>query len=211
MADLWTGDPSPWGDCQSVENDCFGVRGVSWCSTAGHGGYRLNEALHQLVCGLVARGGGGSWETFAGGCWYEEDCDAAVVALCYHEDDEERERVARYLLSLSRSVERYECLEPVCRAVLRGELPGGLRQEAKEAMAVREEAEAESESVPVEGEREAQAAAYELERLPASVRGGEEREAVSEAERRRQGVLFSGLGLLPGQLDLFGTDGPADE
>lgn len=69
------GGESPWGRVQSVRHVVEDA--VVWVSTAGHGGFWLSPRFHEC---LQSRH---EFETFAGGPWYEEDCDAAVVVVCF--------------------------------------------------------------------------------------------------------------------------------
>ncbi len=48
---------------------------------------------------------------------------------------------------------------------------------------------------------------FELRNDPAPGRRGEFQLSVPPADPKKQGVLFAGLDCLPGQLDLFQTDG----
>jgi hypothetical protein len=69
---------TPWGQSQShyVKAD-----GIVFYSTASHGGYLLSPARHAELLEQFP------WfETFAGGRWYEEDCDAAAVTLAFHHE-----------------------------------------------------------------------------------------------------------------------------
>jgi hypothetical protein len=68
------GSMSPWGRVEDVRE--FGD-GVVFVSTAGHGGFWLSADRHRA---LQSRHG---FKTFAGGAWYEEDCDAAVVVVAF--------------------------------------------------------------------------------------------------------------------------------
>lgn len=85
---------TPWGYAQDAEQVAPGV----WCvSTASHGGYWLNaeaRAAMRMKEPALAR-----FKTFAGGPWYEEDCDWAVVALAFPEafPAEARENALRCL------------------------------------------------------------------------------------------------------------------
>jgi len=73
--DPGVGGDSPWGRIQSVKhvvNDS-----IVWVSTASHGGFWLSDSFHWSLQNRHA------FKTFAGGQWYEEDCDASVVVVCY--------------------------------------------------------------------------------------------------------------------------------
>ena len=85
------GSASPWGPIQSV--DVLKVGELIFASTSSHGGYWLSPRLMELLP-PVAR------DTFAGGAWFEEDCDAAIPMgfLPISEsgiDPEQRERAQR--------------------------------------------------------------------------------------------------------------------
>jgi len=66
---------SPWGRPQQQKEI---ARGIIWVSTASHGGYWISterrDAMPQQWRGF---------KTWAGGNWFEEDCDAAVVAVSF--------------------------------------------------------------------------------------------------------------------------------
>ena len=64
---------TPWGNADSIKN--IG-RGILSISTPGHGGYfvPVNERAKMPAAAL---------KTFAGGGWYEEDCDWCLVALSF--------------------------------------------------------------------------------------------------------------------------------
>lgn len=67
---------TPWGYAQTTQEIAKGIWRVT---TAGHGGYWLAETtlrqLHPAWRGFV--GFSGSYQ------WFEEDCDWAVIALCF--------------------------------------------------------------------------------------------------------------------------------
>lgn len=96
---------TPWGEPQEIENV---AEGIDFVSTAGHGGYLLNASRHNKVRELIP-----GWTTFAGGRWYEEDCDAAVVVVCHPEcfPPESVERAFRAVITIgsrSRIEEDYD-------------------------------------------------------------------------------------------------------
>ena len=68
---------TPWGPSQHEEAV---APGIVFYSTAGHGGYHLDRdrmaAFHRLFPTFI---------TFAGGPWFEEDCDAAAVVIAFPE------------------------------------------------------------------------------------------------------------------------------
>lgn len=63
---------SPWG---SVQQSKEYAKGVTFVSTAGHGGFKLDRT-HNAKIPLVFRNKGG---------WYEEDCEWAKVAITFPE------------------------------------------------------------------------------------------------------------------------------
>lgn len=65
---------SPWGRVEDVRE--FG-EGVVWVSTAGHAGFWLSADRHRALQSQHA------FKAFAGGAWYEEYCDAAVVVVTF--------------------------------------------------------------------------------------------------------------------------------
>lgn len=68
---------TPWGNAQTSTE--YGP-GVTFYTTAGHGGFQLSpEALTKMPHPLAHVG------TFAGPGWYEEDCDWSVVAISFPE------------------------------------------------------------------------------------------------------------------------------
>lgn len=60
---------TPWGPAQSKD---MIVDGITFYSTASHGGFKVDEELLQTMPEKARKG-------FAGYGWFEEDCDAAVV------------------------------------------------------------------------------------------------------------------------------------
>ena len=67
---------TPWGKPQNVETI---AEGINFYSTASHGGYHLSHArMNQVPIYLQ--------NTFAGGAWFEEDCDWSIVALVFESD-----------------------------------------------------------------------------------------------------------------------------
>ena len=66
---------SPWGPVQSATDV---APGIWFVSTESHGGYLLsNERRFAMPVHLK------EVFTFAGGNWFEEDCDWAIVALAF--------------------------------------------------------------------------------------------------------------------------------
>lgn len=66
---------TPWG-FSDTEREI--ANGITLVSTPSHGGYYLSQARQAE---LLARFP--SFTTWAGGPWYEEDCDWAVVAIVF--------------------------------------------------------------------------------------------------------------------------------
>lgn len=66
---------TPWGESQSIT---LIADGIQFVSTPSHGGFLLTperrEAMPQPYQSI---------QTFAGGNWYEEDCDYALVMLAF--------------------------------------------------------------------------------------------------------------------------------
>lgn len=74
---------TPWGPSQTAETI---APGVTFYSTASHGGYHLSgEARVQMPPCLR------ELPTYAGGPWYEEDCDSAIVVLAFPAHFSERQ------------------------------------------------------------------------------------------------------------------------
>jgi hypothetical protein len=70
MNTLKTGSKTPWGKAQTVKTVIPGIISVT---TAGHGGIKVAKALNDTIP-VIARKADG---------WYEEDCEWAIVALCF--------------------------------------------------------------------------------------------------------------------------------
>jgi hypothetical protein len=68
---------TPWGVADSVELVAVGILSVS---TPSHGGYKLSPERQAVVADRFP-----GFKTFAGGPWYEEDQDWAVVAIVFPE------------------------------------------------------------------------------------------------------------------------------
>lgn len=66
---------TPWGRSQEVDEI---APGITWVSTAGHGGIKLSDARRMEMPQHIRE-----LQTFAGGNWYEEDCDAALVVIAF--------------------------------------------------------------------------------------------------------------------------------
>lgn len=65
---------SPWGAVQQQHELAEGIIGVS---TASHGGIKVSD---ELLAKMPAE-----FRTtpYSGGGWFEEDCDWALVAVCF--------------------------------------------------------------------------------------------------------------------------------
>ncbi len=68
---------TPWGESDSVETVADGITVVT---TASHGGMHLSPERHAAVKAKYPL-----FKTFAGGAWYEEDCDVAIVVATFPE------------------------------------------------------------------------------------------------------------------------------
>ena len=67
----------PWGEIQ--HQDVI-ADGIDMIMTAGHGGILLSPTRHSVVKHKFPK-----FKTFAGGPWYEEDCDVVIVILTFPE------------------------------------------------------------------------------------------------------------------------------
>lgn len=68
---------TPWGAADSQE---VCAPGIICYGTPSHGGYHLDDARMARLRKLFP-----GFKTFAGGPWFEEDCDWCVVALAFPE------------------------------------------------------------------------------------------------------------------------------
>lgn len=68
---------TPWGRADTVTKIADGIYRVD---TPGHGGYWLSRSRNAVVRKRIPL-----FKTFAGGPWYEEDCDWAVVVAAFPE------------------------------------------------------------------------------------------------------------------------------
>lgn len=66
---------TPWGtaDCVTEVTD-----GIWFLSTPSHGGYYITPDRRSEMPAALREA-----DTFAGGNWYEEDCDWSIVALAF--------------------------------------------------------------------------------------------------------------------------------
>jgi len=69
---------TPWGVSDYAREI---ADGIVCHGTPSHGGIHLSPARQRVVRQLFPR-----FETFAGGAWYEEDCDWAVVVVAFPDD-----------------------------------------------------------------------------------------------------------------------------
>lgn len=72
-ADTGVGRRTPWGSAQHAEQIAPGITAVS---TAGHGGIKLSPERNAAVAV--------PWRTRSG--WYEEDCEASIVAMTFPDE-----------------------------------------------------------------------------------------------------------------------------
>ncbi len=68
---------TPWGAAQTID---ILADGIEIYMTAGHGGAKLSPERHKKVQERFP-----GFTTFAGGEWYEEDCDIALVVVTFPE------------------------------------------------------------------------------------------------------------------------------
>jgi len=66
---------TPWGKSQDTETI---AQGIVFHSTPSHGGYKLNPARMQEFRIQFPE-----FQTYAGGPWFEEDCDAAMIPVAF--------------------------------------------------------------------------------------------------------------------------------
>jgi hypothetical protein len=69
---------TPWGAAQTSKS--YG-EGITFYSTAGHGGFYVTPKLNALIPEYFRLG---AWSNGAKG-WYEEDCDWAIVVVVFPE------------------------------------------------------------------------------------------------------------------------------
>lgn len=68
---------TPWGRPQQLE---IIANGITRYDTASHGGFKISETRRKAMLEPYR-----SIETFAGGNWYEEDCDWCLLVLSFPE------------------------------------------------------------------------------------------------------------------------------
>jgi hypothetical protein len=71
-----TNRQTPWGHSDSAKSF---ADGITWYSTPSHGGFLLSEERYDALQEMF------EFPTFAGGFWFEEDCDAAAVMIAFPE------------------------------------------------------------------------------------------------------------------------------
>lgn len=76
---------TPWGPTQQIEKIS---EGITWCSTASHGGYYVSNDLDFGATLSRMPEKYRSFKPWAGIGWYEEDCDWAIVCLAYPKEFE---------------------------------------------------------------------------------------------------------------------------
>jgi hypothetical protein len=74
---------TPWGHADQVTEK---ARGIVFYSTPSHGGFHLDRERQAAIQRAMP-----DFKPFTGAPWYEEDCDAAVVAAFFHEAFSARE------------------------------------------------------------------------------------------------------------------------
>ena len=67
---------TPWGPSQHEKQIGKGVS-ITGYVTAGHGGWKLDALTHSQLQRKF------KFNTFAGGSWYEEDCDVCAVVIAF--------------------------------------------------------------------------------------------------------------------------------
>ena len=69
------GKQTPWGATQHATEF---APGIVFHSTAGHGGFHLSpERMREFRKALP------KFQTWTGGPWFEEDCDAVVISCVF--------------------------------------------------------------------------------------------------------------------------------
>jgi len=93
---------TPWGRAES----CISyAEGITFYVTPSHGGFHLSAARMNIVRALF-RG----FVTFAGGPWFEEDCDYCVVVLAFQDVFTSTEVSAASAAMRCQNFPRYECV-----------------------------------------------------------------------------------------------------
>lgn len=70
---------TPWGPSQETTRI---ARGITFYSTAGHGGFKLSAGRNAVIRREVKDR---TWGLRGHDGWYEEDCDAALVVVAFPE------------------------------------------------------------------------------------------------------------------------------
>lgn len=70
---------TPWGPSQETTRI---ARGITFYSTAGHGGFKLSAGRNAIIRKEVKDR---TWGLRGHDGWYEEDCDAALVVMAFPE------------------------------------------------------------------------------------------------------------------------------
>lgn len=91
---------TPWGKSQEAIRI---ARGIMWYTTAGHGGYHLSKKRLSEMPEPYK-----SFKTFAGKGWYEEDCDWAVVHLCFGKELQKYYGETSYEMHLAQAIRTLE-------------------------------------------------------------------------------------------------------
>lgn len=66
---------TPWG---ASDHESVKAEGIIWYSTPSHGGFWLNAERRKLFSEALP-----DFRPWAGAGWFEEDCDAAVIAIVF--------------------------------------------------------------------------------------------------------------------------------
>lgn len=77
---------TPWGKADWEKSR---APGITWYSTPSHGGFHLSPAKMAEFEAKFPK-----FETFAGGPWFEEDCDWAAVVIAFPEHFEAKDITA---------------------------------------------------------------------------------------------------------------------
>ena len=111
------GANTPWGRADQATEF---APGILFYSTPSHGGFHLNPAR---MAALNRRYPG--FQTFAGGPWFEEDCDACIVVVTFpeHFDSVAVESCAKQIRTMAtasrlnnRSYTRFSAVEAALEA-----------------------------------------------------------------------------------------------
>ncbi len=89
---------TPWGESQGSN---VAAPGIVFYHTAGHGGFHLSPSRMRQFRQTFP-----SFEPFAGGPWFEEDCDYCIVVLAFGDsvfNDEQIRGAVRAVQSMARN------------------------------------------------------------------------------------------------------------